>query len=156
VSYRYGAFRSRHRLEADGTRTPIILAPDGTDVTDERGPEFRLPTGVIDPFAPPAPGFDGSPVSFHGYTFDKVLQHSNGGGAYRAHTSDGRDVFIKEARAHNGYTADGTDARQRLEREYLILRALHHAARACARNRSTSSPIGNTPTWSPSSFTVGR
>jgi hypothetical protein len=37
----------------------------------------------------------------HGYTFEKVLQHSNSGGAYRFRSEDGEPVFIKEAKAHN-------------------------------------------------------
>ncbi|MCM6776769.1 class III lanthionine synthetase LanKC [Nocardia sp. CDC159] len=127
VSYRYGAFRPRHRLQADGTRVPVMLALDGTEVPDERRPEFLLPAGIADPFGA-VPETDGEEeVSFHGYTFENVLQSSNAGGAYRARRADGDVVFVKEARAHNGYAGD-EDARVRLEREYLTLRALHAAA----------------------------
>lgn len=127
VSYRYGAFRPRHRLQADGTRVPTMLALDGTEVPDERRPGFLLPAGVADPFGPVADADGDEDVNFHGYTFETVLQPSNAGGAYRARRADGTPVFVKEARAHNGY-AGTEDARTRLEREYLTLRALHAAA----------------------------
>ena len=84
-----------------------------------------MPEGVQDPFAPPPLQPTGDdPVSFHGYTFDAVLRHTNSGGVYRAHTADGREVVIKEARAHNGYAGE-QDAKTRLEHEYLALRAVH-------------------------------
>ncbi|WP_378730271.1 class III lanthionine synthetase LanKC [Nocardia brasiliensis] len=127
VSYRYGAFRPRHRLQSDGTRTPTMLALDGTEVPDERRPGFLLPDGIADPFGPVPESDGGDEVSFHGYTFESVLQPSNAGGAYRASRADGSAVFVKEARAHNGYAGD-QDARERLQREYLTLRALHAAA----------------------------
>ncbi|WP_433654350.1 class III lanthionine synthetase LanKC [Nocardia sp. CA-128927] len=127
VSYRYGAFRQRRRLQPDGTRVPTMLALDGTEVSDERRPEFRLPAGIADPFDPVLEADGGDEVSFHGYTFESVLQPSNAGGAYRASRADGTPVFVKEARAQNGYGGD-EDARGRLEREYLTLRALHAVA----------------------------
>ncbi len=125
VSYRYGAFRARHDLQADGTERPTMLSLSGAEVPDERRAEFLLPEGVQDPFAPPPLQPTGDdPVSFHGYTFDAVLRHTNSGGVYRAHTADGREVVIKEARAHNGYAGE-QDAKTRLEHEYLALRAVH-------------------------------
>ena len=128
VSYRYGAFTPRYRLRPDGTRSPILTAPDGTEVTDERLPRFRLPAGVIDPFAPPPePVPDGGPPSFNGYTFRAALQFSNAGGAYRGTAPDGRPVFIKEARQDNGYQWSGSTAAERLDHEYLTLRELHAA-----------------------------
>lgn len=127
VSYRYGAFRARHRLQPDGTRLPTMLALDGTEVPDERRPEFLLPAGTADPFGAVPEADDTDEVSFHGYTFESVLQPSNAGGAYRARRADGSPVFVKEARAHNGYSGED-DARGRLEREYLTLRALHAGA----------------------------
>ncbi|QIS05554.1 serine/threonine protein kinase [Nocardia brasiliensis] len=127
VSYRYGAFRPRHRLRADGTREPTMLALDGTEVPDERRPGFLLPAGIDDPFGTVADAEGEQDVTFHGYTFETVLQPSNAGGAYRARRADGTPVFVKEARAHNGY-AGHEDAKTRLEREYLTLRALHAAA----------------------------
>lgn len=126
VSYRYGAFRGRTRVEADGTQLETMIGPDGHEIVDERVPEFRLPPGISDPFRqevvePPRRG----PVTLHGYTFESVLQHSNSGGVYRFRSERDEQVFLKEARAHNGYTGDGADAKTRLNAEYLALRAIH-------------------------------
>ncbi|HEX4832606.1 MAG TPA: lanthionine synthetase LanC family protein [Trebonia sp.] len=165
VSYRYGAFRDRTRVDADGTLVHTMAGPDG-EIDDQRKPEFYLPPGVNDPFravppeaVPPeaeppeavlpkaespnaespqgeapkgaaikaadaAPG----PIAFHGYTLTEVVRHSNAGGAYRFRSARDEPVFIKEARAHNGYTSDGLDAKARLAAEYLVLRAIHARA----------------------------
>jgi tRNA A-37 threonylcarbamoyl transferase component Bud32 len=129
VSYRYGAFRSRTRIDADGTRVNTMLGMDGREIDDARRPAFHLPDGVSDPFREtvPEPAADG-PVTLGGYTYDAVLRHSNAGGAYRFQDADGGPVFLKEARAHNGYSGDGADAKTRLTSEYLFLRAVHGRA----------------------------
>jgi tRNA A-37 threonylcarbamoyl transferase component Bud32 len=129
VSYRYGAFLSRSRLEADGTRTSMVLGPDGVEVPEERRPEFRLPPGIVDPFVPAqAGGADDLPTGLPGWSADSVLRHTNSGGAYVGHGPDGRQVFIRQARAHNGYTDEATDARLRLQREYHTLCTVHASA----------------------------
>ncbi|WP_460358058.1 class III lanthionine synthetase LanKC [Actinoallomurus acanthiterrae] len=125
VSYRYGAFRGRVRIDAEGEPVPVMLGPDGREVDDERRPAFHLQAGVVDPFRQAAPDVATGPVTLHGYTFEAVVRHGNAGGAYRFRTADGDQVFLKEARAHNGYTPDGADAKARLTAEYLVLRALH-------------------------------
>lgn len=128
VSYRYGAFRGRTRVTAEGTRVDIMVGPDGEEVDDERRPAFHLPPGVDDPFRQAASKSAAGAVTLNGYIFDKVLQHSNSGGAYRFRSEDGGTVFVKEAKAHNGYTSDGADAKARLTAEYLVLRAIHGRA----------------------------
>ncbi len=125
VSYRYGAFRQRSRIDGEGYQIHTMLGPDGQEIDDERKPNFHLPPGVADPFrqdaaAPQATG----PVTLRGYRFEKVLQHSNAGGAYRFTSEQGEPVFLKEAKSHNGYTEDGADAKTRLHAEYLTLRAV--------------------------------
>src|SRR5206468_12918284 len=50
VSYRYGGFRSRARVNSDGAEVHFMVGPDGTEIEDERRPEFRLPAGMSDPF----------------------------------------------------------------------------------------------------------
>lgn len=127
VSYRYGAFRGHTRVDAEGHHVERMVAPDGTEVDDERRPEFRLPPGVTDPFQRTRKASENGPLTLHGYTFESVIQHSNAGGAYRFRADD-EVVFVKEARAHNGYTADESDAKTRLQGEYLALRAIHAAA----------------------------
>ncbi len=128
VSYRYGAFLRQSRPAADGTRILTLPGPDGLPIDDDRGPVFRLPPGIVDPFAAPAGPPSSASITLGGYHFEKVLRHANSGGAYRFRDEQGAQVFIKEARAHNGYTVDGADAQSRLAAEYLILRALHARA----------------------------
>ena len=125
VSYRYGAFRGRTRIDAEGNRVETMRGTDGQEVDDERRPEFHLPPSVEDPFRETVPQAGAGAVALHGYTFESVLRHSNAGGAYRFRAEDGETVFLKEAKAHNGYTADGSDAKTRLNAEYLALRAIH-------------------------------
>jgi Protein kinase domain/Lanthionine synthetase C-like protein len=129
VSYRYGAFLGRTRVDAEGNHVPIMAGPTGQKIDDERAPVFRLPPGVSDPFreATTSTAAAGQ-VTMGGYTFDSVLRHSNAGGAYRFRMADGAAVFVKEAKAHNGYTADGADAKTRLNAEYLALREIHGRA----------------------------
>jgi hypothetical protein len=128
VSYRYGAIRGRLRTDADGNHIPVMRGPDGQEIDDERLPRFHLPAGVTDPFREAAPRRPAGTVTLNGYTFEAVLRHSNAGGAYRFRAEDGATVFVKEARAHNGYTADGADAKTRLTAEYLTLLAVHGQA----------------------------
>jgi hypothetical protein len=128
VSYRYGAFRGRIRVDADGNRVDTMAGTDGQEIDDERRPVFYLPPGLADPFREAAPDAAAGPVTLNGYTFEAVLRHGNAGGAYRFRSADDDPVFIKEAKAHNGYTADGADAKTRLNTEYLALRAIHGRA----------------------------
>jgi hypothetical protein len=125
VSYRYGAFRSRMRIDADGTYVDTLVGVDGQEIDDERKPQFHLPPGITDPFRSVAAAASEGAITFHGYTFEEVLRHSNGGGVYRFRSPDDEPMFVKEARMHNGYTGDGADAKGRLEAEYLILRTVH-------------------------------
>jgi serine/threonine protein kinase len=125
VSYRYGAFVDTHTLAHDGVRLHTMQGGDGEEIPDERRPMFLLPAGVLDPFTPLAEAAADGPASFGGYTFERVIQHSNAGGSYQACGGDGGRVFIKEARAHNGYLADGRDAKARLHAEYRVLRDIH-------------------------------
>ncbi len=129
VHYRYGAFGGRSRLLPDGTREPLLRDGDGRDVVDQRLPAFILPPGIADPFVEQEPEAHQGPIVVGGYEILEVLQTSNAGGAYRARdTASGRTVFLKEARAHNGYTADGVSAQERLRREHEVLGVLHASA----------------------------
>jgi hypothetical protein len=128
VSYRYGGFAPRSRVTGDGIRVPIMRTPDGDEIDDERRPEFHLPPGVTDPFRQARTTSGRGEIAFHGYSFLEVLRHANTGGAYRFRAPDGEIVFVKEARAHNGYAPDGTDAKALLAAEYLTLRVVHARA----------------------------
>ena len=129
VHYRYGAFSSRGRLLPDGTVQGLVRDGSGRDVADERRPYFVLPDGITDPFVTQEPEPHAGAILIRDYEVLAALQPSNAGGTYQARdTRTGRRVFIKEARAHNGLTWDGTSAQQRLRHEYDILTAVHAAA----------------------------
>ncbi|HTJ68938.1 MAG TPA: class III lanthionine synthetase LanKC [Actinospica sp.] len=129
VHYRYGAFRPRGALQPDGTTRGLVRDGSGIDVPDERRPCFVLPEGITDPFVTEEPQQQAGPIVIHGYEITKALQPSNAGGTYLARdTRDGRRVFVKEARAHNGLEWDGTDAKARLRHEHEVLTAVHAKA----------------------------
>lgn len=133
VHYRYGSFTRRERLRLDGTREPLLRDADGEDVPDERRPAFVLPPGVRDPFLAPgaaaAPRRTGPVLLNDRFEVREAIRHSNGGGAYQAvDTRTGATVFVKEARARNGYGADWSDARDRLRQEHRTLVAVHRQA----------------------------
>lgn len=130
VHYRYGAFAERSLVLPDGTSQLVIEDGHGRLVEDRRAPAFTLPAGIADPFGPGdggiGPGSEGGPVTLGGYLIDKVIRHSNAGGSYRGKLSEtGRDVFIKEARAHNGLSRDGSTAQERMRQEHATLVAIH-------------------------------
>jgi hypothetical protein len=135
VHYRYGSFAPRDQLRPDGSHQPVIEDVHGRLVEDRRAPTFTLPEGITDPFrAPQAEGSKtGSPMTVGGYRFDALIKYSNGGGSYRgrptgADPKPAGEVFIKEARAHNGLVWDGSTAQDRMRREHATLLAVHELA----------------------------
>ncbi|WP_042426610.1 class III lanthionine synthetase LanKC [Streptacidiphilus anmyonensis] len=131
VSYRYGAFAPRERLEADGTGTPLVLDGHGRAVPDRRDIAFRLPSGVTDPFVGPRANRASATAdtSLHGFAVGAAVRHSNGGGAYLGReVATGRKVFIKEARPHHGLGEGERDAVAQLDGEWRTLTALQAAA----------------------------
>ncbi len=150
VHYRYGAFAPKDRLNADGTRTPLVRTSTDRWVEDRRGVAFHLPEGVTDPFLrartparkTPAPeAKTAAPatkapsakepaakksIRFQGFAFDSSIRFSNAGGTYSGHQeATGREVFLKEARAHCGVGEADSPAPEQLRAEWEILRALH-------------------------------
>ena len=102
----------------------VLVAPDGREVPDRRGPFFELPAWEKDVFeAPAAPAAD-RPLN-NRYVVQSALQFSNSGGVYLAQdTATDRIVVLKEARAHVHHGGDGLDARQMLRREHAVLQRI--------------------------------
>ncbi|GIJ47866.1 serine/threonine protein kinase [Virgisporangium aliadipatigenens] len=126
VHYRYGAFRRRVAVRADGTRTLLV-----GDVEDVRGVRFRLPAGVTDPFRTPRPGAPAAarPAAMAGFSIDSSVRFTNAGGIYRGtELATGKRVFIKEARPHIGLREDGATATEQLRQEWRALTDLHARA----------------------------
>jgi tRNA A-37 threonylcarbamoyl transferase component Bud32 len=141
VYYRYGAFVPRSRVRLDGSMEFLVRDGAGAEVADRRLGKFVLPEGVSDPFEDETRLDDYTPVpagfqpTLHGYRIDRAIAATNSGGAYAGtEVATGRPVFVKEARVHNGYTASGSDAHQRLRAEHAALRAIHdHHPGLCPR-----------------------
>lgn len=122
---RYGAF-TKQTVVSGGRAVPAIKNLDtGGLVPDLRLPKFQIPQWVkppqflvnqIDELAR-----ENAPAELPSIL--EVLHHSNAGGVYRAEL-DGKQVVLKEARPHTGWTPDGRDAIDRLGDEERILRAL--------------------------------
>jgi serine/threonine protein kinase len=127
--YRYGGFAPRDRLAVDGTKEPVIVAPDGTVEGDTRVGYFKLPSWVSDPFGnPQITDYEGSRVLNERYEIEKALLFSNAGGVYKAKdlTND-RDVIVKEARPLTATWVQGgsfLDAPRMLAAEYGVLTRL--------------------------------
>jgi serine/threonine protein kinase len=49
VSYRYGGFARKTRMQANGLRELLIQSPDGALVPDERTPYWTMPDWAVDP-----------------------------------------------------------------------------------------------------------
>jgi tRNA A-37 threonylcarbamoyl transferase component Bud32 len=129
VHYRWGAFRSRGRRRPDGRQDWLVRDGFGRDVVDVRGPSFVLPDGIEDPFTQEVASSHRGPIVLGGYEIVRAIQLSNAGGTYEARElRTGDRVFVKEARAHNGLTADHSTGQDRLRREHAVLVALHNAA----------------------------
>lgn len=131
VHYRYGAYVARGRVTPEGWYEWLVRDGEGQDVPDVRGVRFQLPAGITDPFEQSgvdAPARSGPPV-FGGVRFDKVLRHSNGGGAYQGtDVATSRKVFVKESRGHHGLVSTTSSSQIRLRNEHEVLLELHRTA----------------------------
>lgn len=120
--YRYGGIRPNSRLRADGRRTMVLVAPDGREVEDVRGPVYHKPDWVEEPFPsaeeePRSEGLNGGR-----YIVEKALHFSNTGGVYLARDArTGKTVVLKEARAHVHGFSDSMDAAALLRHEHALL-----------------------------------
>lgn len=127
VFYRYGGMKLRESLEVTGERTPMLLAPDGTEVPDQRLAYPATPAWVtnIMPAEKPHASSDES-YSLQGGRFqiEGVLNFSNAGGVYYGKdAATGAQVIIKEARPCIEMS-DGNDAVTLLKKEYRLLTQL--------------------------------
>jgi serine/threonine protein kinase len=129
VFYRYGGFQKMTRLNADGTRTPVILNEAKEWIEDTRTPYFTLPSGVDDPFPTPAEDESGGGVVLNQrFEIARAVGFTNSGGVYLASDlSTGKDVIVKEARPLTNFWATESgwlDAATLLRHEHDILRQL--------------------------------
>jgi serine/threonine protein kinase len=126
VYYRYGGFRHNNVLNIKGELTPVLVAPDGSKVPDQRLAHPVTPPWTKTPL--PARDKPEQPqrcaLREGRYEIEAALQFSNAGGIYRAMDAhSGKSVVIKEARPYVSDT-DGHDAVELLKKEYRLLQLL--------------------------------
>lgn len=121
--YRYGGIRPNTRLQADGSQSPVLVAPDGREIEDVRNPTYGLPDWVEEPFPEAAGAPAGTPLNSGRYTVERALHFSTTGGVYIAQDAvSGKRVVLKEARAHvHTFFAD-RDAADMLRSEFETLK----------------------------------
>lgn len=125
VYYRYGVTGAEPVLTNDGRFAPVLVAPDGSTVPDQRLAWFSPPSWAGSPFpgvtqAPPAVP---AAIRLAGrFIVRRVVRHANKGGVYVAtDVTTGADVIVKHARRHVGASLDGTDSRDYLRHEAEML-----------------------------------
>lgn len=125
--YRYGGIDGAQILTSSGDQQPMLVSPNGELVPDVRMPYWSPPPWVVDPFEE-ANGEASEPTLKDGrYRIEGALAFSVTGGVYLAlDQTTGDSVVIKEARPATGVDENGTDAVDRLRKEYRLLQKLHH------------------------------
>ncbi len=129
VFFRFGGMRLYDVLNVKGGRTPMLVAPDGSEVPDQRTAYPVTPSWESPPLPLEDPGkqqqeFEG--MKDGRYKIEDVLDFSNAGGVYRAlDLQTGKRVVIKEARPCINATFDGYDAVELLKKEYRLLTVLN-------------------------------
>lgn len=121
ISVRYGAFRPRWRVRADGDLELTRPGNGDDELTDSRRPGTAAPADVPMPGAV-ARRIRTSPALPESYRITGAVHLSNGGGVYVAHAPGGESVLLKEGRRHAGLDLNRVDARTRLENEERVLR----------------------------------
>ncbi|MEV6948585.1 class III lanthionine synthetase LanKC [Streptomyces sp. NPDC051172] len=124
---RYGSFVGRRCPGADGRPVPALVDPSGALVPDVRGPVFHVPGWVTPPpvLEPHLAARRAARDDAFPYVVHEALRFSNAGGVYLAgHRDTGRRVVLREARPFSGLDGTGSDAVERLHREYRILMEL--------------------------------
>lgn len=126
--FRYGGMRLYDVLNVKGERTPMLVAPNGAEVPDQRTaypvtPSWENPPLPLDDPSTQEPETAG--MKNGRYQIEDVLDFSNAGGVYRAiDRQTGKKVVIKEARPCINSTFDGYDAVELLKKEYRLLTVL--------------------------------
>ena len=122
--YRYGAMRSRQRLQVTGKGRTVLISPGGEETVDDRTPYCNLPPWVTDPFAPDEEEAAGDAPLNGRYAVTEAFRFSATGGVYLCvDEKTGCRVIVKEARPHTAPGPDG-DATSRLGAEFRLLRKL--------------------------------
>lgn len=124
VFYRYGGLSRRESLDVNGERTPVLVAPDGSEYPDRRLPYPETPAWVeaVLPVEQDTEGRDDCHLIGGGrFQIDGVVAFSSSGGVYRGKDlNTSTRVIIKEARPCIE-VSDGYDAVTLLKKEHQLL-----------------------------------
>jgi hypothetical protein len=137
VYYRYGVHRGIPRVDATGRRVSGFFLKDGSWYNDIRGPSFRIPPGVTDPFsefssnekAPTEPSAPKTVVLKNRYLVQGAIKFNATGGIYRGvDITTNRGIIIREVRGKLGHLERESldDPAFILKREARILQKLSH------------------------------
>lgn len=123
--YRYGGMQRTSRIDVTGDKVLVLISPDGEAVPDVRTPYFAPPSWASDPF-PTEASASGQGIVLNGrFRVKKAIAFSNSGGVYVADDQQtGREVIVKEARAHTAMDDRGNDAIKLLKNEQKVLELL--------------------------------
>ena len=127
--YRYGGISGLTSLAFNGESPHVLIAPNGEQIRDVRGPMWSPPPWVTDPFETveeTEETAEESPTLKEGrYEIEHAIAFSVTGGVYLAtdRTND-TQVIIKEARPATECDQHGHDAVDRLRKEYRLLQKL--------------------------------
>jgi serine/threonine protein kinase len=119
--YRYGGILRTTRTDVKGEKVLVLTSPQGEAVPDVRTPYFAPPAWVTDPF--PTEKSEQAEILLNGrYKVKKAIAFSNSGGVYIAEDREtGREVVVKEARAHTAMDDQGNDAVSLLQKEQKLI-----------------------------------
>ncbi len=128
VYYRYGEHKGEVKLDRFGHRLSGFHLEDGSWFSDSREPRFRLPPGLVDPFAAAneiaAPG-EGGVLLKGRYRLLGAIKFSAVGGIYRGiDEQTGRKIVAREVRSALGLLARERNPADALEKEARILQRL--------------------------------
>lgn len=130
VFYRYGGLSRRDSLDVNGERTPVVIAPDGSEYPDRRLPYPATPAWVeaVLPVEQSSEEGDGRCLIGGGrFLVDSVISFSSSGGIYQAtDMATSARVIVKEARPCIE-VSDGHDAVTLLQKEHRLLELLADA-----------------------------
>ncbi|HSD44971.1 MAG TPA: hypothetical protein VLB87_00060, partial [Pyrinomonadaceae bacterium] len=123
--YRYGGMQRTSLLDVKGEKVLVLISPDGETIPDVRTPYFAPPSWATDPF-PTEPAARGDGILLNNrFRVKKAISFSNSGGVYLADDQEtGREVIVKEARAHTAMDDRGNDAIKLLKNEQELLELL--------------------------------
>ena len=133
LHYRYGGILPESRIEWNGKQRSIIHDQNGLEVEDKRNPWFELPPWIkCDPFLKAktvrqSTEFTNSALLLNKgrYRIEYYIQQATKGGVYYATDLRTEEkVVIKEARPFAREEKDGRDARDALDHEFEVLRAI--------------------------------